>query len=65
MMRGWSRWVVGSLLGPQEQLADLKLTTETQQHVVQCKGPHPGDSLTLRYGAARGAVIQSTPLSKG
>jgi uncharacterized protein (TIGR04255 family) len=58
---GWSRWVVGSLLGPQEQLADLKLTTETQQHVVQCKGPHPGDSLTLRYGAARGAVVQSTP----
>lgn len=58
---GWSRWVVSSLLGPQDALADLKLTTQAQQHVVQCEGPHAGDSLTLRYGASRGAVIQTTP----
>lgn len=59
---GWARWVSKSLLGPGAELADLKLTTTAQQHVVQCEGPAPGDSLTLRYGAARGAVIQSTPV---
>ncbi len=57
----WSRWVADSLLGPRDQLADLKLTTTAQQHVVQCDGPEPGYSLTLRYAAARGAVVQSTP----
>lgn len=57
----WSRWVAESLLGPRDQLADLKLATTAQQHLVQCDGPEPGYSLTLRYGAARGAVVQSTP----
>lgn len=59
---GWAHWVAGSLLGPEAELADLKLTTTAQQHVVQCDGPEPGDSLTLRYAAARGAVVQSTPI---
>jgi uncharacterized protein (TIGR04255 family) len=59
---GWKYWVSESLLGPGPQLSALDLTTTAQQHVIQCDGPHPGDSLTLRYGAARGAVIQSTPL---
>lgn len=58
---GWAYWVAESLLGPGTQLADLKLTTTAQRHVIQCEGPEPGDSLTLRYAGARGAVIQSTP----
>lgn len=58
---GWAFWVADSLLGPKSELIDLKLTTKAQQHVVQCDGPEPGDSLTLRYAAGRGAVIQSTP----
>lgn len=59
--QGWAEWVVGSLLGPQDQLADLKLTATAQQHAVQCDGAQAGDTLTLRYGAAKGAVIPSTP----
>lgn len=58
---GWAYWVAKSLLGPGAELADLRLSTTAQQHVVQCDGPEPGDSLTLRYAAARGSVIQSTP----
>lgn len=58
---GWAYWLDESLLGPRTQLADLKLTTTTQQHVVQCSGPKPGDSLTLRYAAGRGALVQSSP----
>jgi uncharacterized protein (TIGR04255 family) len=58
---GWAHWVAESLLGPQAELAALKLTTTAQQHVIQCAGVEPGDLVTLRYGAARGAVIQSTP----
>ncbi|WP_252316160.1 TIGR04255 family protein [Mycobacterium tuberculosis] len=46
---GWAYWVAESLLGPGTQLADLKLTTTAQRHVIQCEGPEPGDSLTLRY----------------
>jgi uncharacterized protein (TIGR04255 family) len=49
------------MLGPQDQLADLKLTATAQQHVVQCNAAQAGDTLTLRYGAAKGAVIPSTP----
>ncbi len=60
--QGWAEWVVDSLLGPQDQLADLKLTASAQQHVVQCDTAQAGDSLTLRYGAAKGAVIPSTPI---
>jgi len=59
---GWAYWVAESLLGPGTELADLKLTTTAQQHVIQCDGPEAGDSLTLRYAAARGAVVQSTPI---
>lgn len=59
---GWKQWVSERLLGPGPELAELGLTTSAQQHVVQCEGTYPGDSLTLRYGAARGAVIKSTPL---
>jgi uncharacterized protein (TIGR04255 family) len=59
---GWSQWVVSSLLGPQDELAEMKLTIHQQQHAVQCVGPHPGDSLTLRYAAAKGAVVQSSPM---
>lgn len=58
---GWAYWVAESLLGPGTELANLKLTTTAQQHVIQCDGPEPGDSLTLRYAAGRGAVVQSTP----
>jgi uncharacterized protein (TIGR04255 family) len=58
---GWASWVAESLLGPKPELLELKLTTKAQQHVVQCDGPEPGDSLTLRYAAGRGAVVQSTP----
>ncbi|MDG4666060.1 TIGR04255 family protein [Mycobacterium sp. 236(2023)] len=58
----WSKWVSNSLLGPGSELSDLKLAITAQQHVVQCDGPGPGASLTLRYGAARGSVIQSTPI---
>lgn len=57
----WSRWVSGSLLGPGSELADLKLNIATQEHVVHCEAATPGDSLTLRYAAGRGAVVQSTP----
>ncbi|GFG86906.1 TIGR04255 family protein [Mycolicibacter algericus] len=57
---GWSEWVVDSLLGPQDQLAELKLTPTAQQHVVQCEATGAGDTLTLRYGAAKGVVIPST-----
>ncbi|HEX7323287.1 MAG TPA: TIGR04255 family protein [Mycobacterium sp.] len=58
---GWSEWVVDSLLGPQDQLAELKLIPSAQQHVVQCGATDAGDTLTLRYGAAKGVVIPSTP----
>lgn len=59
--RGWAEWVERSLLGPQEQLTDLKLTVTAQQHAVQCDGSQAGETLTLRYGAAKGAVIPSIP----
>lgn len=58
---GWAFWVGESLLGPKSELVELKLTTKAQQHVVQCDGPEAGDSLTLRYAADRGAVVQSSP----
>jgi uncharacterized protein (TIGR04255 family) len=58
---GWALWVTDGLLGPTHQLAELKLTPKAQQHVVQCDGPEAGYSLTLRYAAGRGAVVQSSP----
>ena len=58
---GWAYWVDQGLLGPRTQLADLKLTATAQQHVVQCATTEPGDSITLRYAAGRGSVVQSTP----
>jgi uncharacterized protein (TIGR04255 family) len=57
----WADWVSDSLLGPRAELANSKLTMKAQQHVVQCDGREPGESLTLRYAAGRGFVIQSTP----
>ena len=59
--KGWAEWVVDSLLLVQEQLADLNFTATAQQHAVQCDGPPAGETLTLRSGAAKGAVIPSTP----
>lgn len=59
---GWSRWVANGLIGPQQELAAMKLTTQQQQHAVQCEAAYPGDSLTLRYGAAKGAVVHSTAM---
>lgn len=58
---GWAYWVSDSLLGPGAELTDLKLVAKAQQHVVQCDGPRPGESMTLRYAAGRGFVVQSTP----
>lgn len=57
----WSEWVSSSLLGPQDQLSNLGFTAEQQQHVVLCTTSAAGQSLTLRYGASRGAVVQTTP----
>lgn len=60
--QGWEEWVVESLLGPQQQLMERGLSATAQQHAVQCSGVDGGDTLTLRYGAARGAaVVLKTP----
>lgn len=56
----WADWVSGALLGPKDQVAALNLQMEQQQSVVQYRSPLPGHTFTLRYGAARGAVVQST-----
>lgn len=57
----WAEYVASSLLGPHEDLAKFGFHSVAEQHALQCAGSSPGDALTLRYGVANGAVIQSTP----
>ncbi|ETD34419.1 TIGR04255 family protein [Williamsia sp. D3] len=54
----WSRWVIPSLLGPTRELTELHLVPTQQQNAVQYATSTTGQTLTLRYGVARGSVIQ-------
>ncbi|WP_081005169.1 TIGR04255 family protein [Rhodococcus rhodochrous] len=57
----WADWVEQSLLGPSDMLAGLGLRAKQQQSIVEYTTETSGESFTLRYGAGRGSVIQSSP----